>query len=421
MRAAPTDMPAPTAINVAGRIGKEPVLMVAACPFPCRRGTPIRIERLAETVARSGRSVHVVAYHYSGDRSASLGGSDPVYQLHRIANVPGRWNPAPGPGLGKMTILNPLLLAKTLRVVRQHRIRLLHCHHYEGLLVGLAVRRFHPVSIVYDAHTLLGSELAYYAPSVFKKLLTRFGTYLDRTLPKRADHIIPVTEDIHDQLAAHIGATERMTIIGNGIEDAAIDAFSRDEVAPISGRVVYAGTLAAYQGIDLLLEAFQVVAARRGDARLVLVSQKPHEPVLEMAHRLRIGDMVSAVDSASADLPRELGSANVLVNPRVDCPGYPLKLLNYMAAGRPIVSFKSSGKNLRNGVDAWIVPDRDVPGFAEGIATLLSDEARGDMLGRTAREHVFANYSWTAIAERVDVAYDQALASGGPGVVRVKT
>ncbi|PJE38154.1 hypothetical protein CVM52_03155 [Pseudooceanicola lipolyticus] len=396
----------------------EPVLMVAACPFPCRRGTPIRIERLAETIARSGREVHVVAYHYSGENDGAPFSDNPdagpAYKLHRIANVPGTWDPAPGPGLGKMLLLNPLLFAKTLKVVRKHNIRLLHCHHYEALLVGLAVRRFRPVSIVYDAHTLLGDELSYYAAPIFEGTLNRFGSLLDRVLPKRADHIIPVTEEIHDKLAATKVAAP-MTIVGNGLEEAAIDWFRRQTGAVIAGRVVYAGNLAAYQGIDLLLDAFARVAETHAHARLVLVIPQPHEAVLEQARARGIGDRVTAVDADRAELAHELCTADVLVNPRIECPGYPLKLLNYMAAERPIVSFKSSGKNLKDGIDACIVPDGDVAAFAEAISRLLGDRARGDTLGQTARDTVFNHYSWEAIAQRVHTAYDQACAARGIG------
>jgi len=39
------------------------IAMIAACPFPWPRGTPIRIHRIAEAVARRGHAVHVVTYH----------------------------------------------------------------------------------------------------------------------------------------------------------------------------------------------------------------------------------------------------------------------------------------------------------------------------------------------------------------------
>lgn len=396
----------------------EPVLMVAACPFPCRRGTPIRIERLAETIAKSGRDVHVVSYHYSGNDDGSSFGSmadgDTSYTLHRIANIPGKWDPAPGPGIGKMLLLNPMLFAKTLQVVRRHGIRLLHCHHYEALLVGLAVRRLYPVTVVYDAHTLLGDELSYYAPPAFAGVLNRFGGMLDRALPKRADHIIPVTEEIHDKLAAQ-KVTAPMTIVGNGLEEEAIAWFRRETGTATSGRVVYAGNLAAYQGIDLLLDAFVMVAREHPGAHLDLVIPRPHDALLEKARALGIGDKVTAIDADDTDLARELCTAEVLVNPRIECPGYPLKLLNYMAAGRPIVSFISSGKNLKDGIDACIVTDGDVSGFAEAISGLLRDRTRGDTLGQTARDTVFGHYSWDAIAARVHSAYDQACAARGIG------
>ena len=40
------------------------IAMVAACPFPAPRGTPIRALRLAEALAARGHRVHVVTYHY---------------------------------------------------------------------------------------------------------------------------------------------------------------------------------------------------------------------------------------------------------------------------------------------------------------------------------------------------------------------
>jgi hypothetical protein len=39
------------------------IAMVAACPFPYPRGTPVRIYRMAETLARRGNDVHVITYH----------------------------------------------------------------------------------------------------------------------------------------------------------------------------------------------------------------------------------------------------------------------------------------------------------------------------------------------------------------------
>jgi glycosyltransferase involved in cell wall biosynthesis len=349
------DRHAPTA-DGAGACASAAVAMVAACPFPCRRGTPIRVERLAEALAAAGREVHVVAYHYGGaTRDDALAQRGAGYRLHRTPWLPGRWDPAPGPGLGKMLLLDPLLVARTLGVVRRHGVRLLHAHHYEGLLVALAVRTLSPVVVVYDAHTLLGEELGYYGPRMLKRPLEAVGAFLDRALPRRADHVISVSDDIHDFLAAEGRVDAPMTIVGNGIEakvERLIAEARRRAPDPVPERVVFAGNLAAYQGVSLLLRAFAMAAARRPRAELVLVCAGPHDTLLGEAAALGLQGRVRAVASERAGLWRELAAAQVLANPRVRCPGYPRKLLNYMAAGRGIVSFASSAKHLRHGVDA---------------------------------------------------------------------
>ena len=58
------------------------IAMVAACPFPYARGTPIRILRMAEALAQIGHEVHVVTYHLgAGPASAAL-------RIHRTPSWP---------------------------------------------------------------------------------------------------------------------------------------------------------------------------------------------------------------------------------------------------------------------------------------------------------------------------------------------
>ena len=57
------------------------VAVVAACPFPYPRGTPVRILRLSEEIAARGHEVHVVTYHLGAGEV-----SDPIH-LHRIRDA----------------------------------------------------------------------------------------------------------------------------------------------------------------------------------------------------------------------------------------------------------------------------------------------------------------------------------------------
>ena len=98
-----------------------------------------------------------------------------------------------------------------------------------------------------------------------------------------------------------------------------------------------------------------------------------------------------------------------MVNPRTECAGLPVKLLNYMAASKPVVSFAAAAPGVEHRRTGWLVADADATAFAEGILTLLDDPELADALGREARRYVEANCRWPAIAERVQAVYERLL------------
>ena len=93
-----------------------------------------------------------------------------------------------------------------------------------------------------------------------------------------------------------------------------------------------------------------------------------------------------------------LSRADVAVNPRTKCDGIPQKLLNYMAAGKAVVSFEGSAPIIRNGVTGITVPNGDVLGFGENILDLFKNVSLRHRLGKNAREYVKENLSWDKVA-----------------------
>jgi glycosyltransferase involved in cell wall biosynthesis len=396
-----------------GRTGRAPrgrgslsIAMVAACPFPCRRGTPIRIQREAEALAARGHDVHVVTYF--------LGTPDPLERVsvHRTARLPFYRTTSPGPTYGKLLMLDPLLAVQLAWVIHREQIDVIHAHHYEGLLAALAARPFARRPLVYDAHTTLSSELPYFRMRLPRRLVTSLGASLDRRLPGFADHVISVTETIRAQLIRDSGCDPaQVTMIANGVE---ADRF-RPQVQPswapeVQKRIVFTGNLAPYQGVDLLLEAFAEVARRRSDVRLMIVTESAFADYETMARRLGIRDHIEILPAPSFDrLPALLEGAHIAANPRVEAEGMPLKLLNYMAAAKPIVSFKGSAPGLTHGQTAWFAADNGPSAFAQGILALLDDPEAAQELGRRARRLVEERHRWPVVAEQIERVYRDIL------------
>lgn len=372
------------------------VAVVAACPLPAARGTPIRIFRLSEALHDLGHEVHVVAYHLGQQQAAHN------FHLHRIKDLSWYTRMRAGPSYRKLAV--DLFLAKKLReVIDREKIEVIHAHHFEGLLVALLARRNRKLPIVFDAHTLLGTELSSYAlgvPSGFKTIL---GKFLDRQLPRRATHVIGVSQEIRDTLVAIEAVAARdISVVPNGVELDFLASGTESDNRHDGKALVFAGNLAPYQGIDVMLTAFAAVCRERDDAFLHIVSGDTFQPFERMAEQLGIRDRIKLFPEAFTALPDILANADVALNPRMDCDGVPQKLLNYMAARCPIVSFAGSARHLEHATSGWIVDQDDPQAFAEAILALLNDPALARRLGETAHDVAKATLSWEASARKIE-------------------
>jgi glycosyltransferase involved in cell wall biosynthesis len=382
--------------------------MLAACPFPAPRGTPVRILRIAEEIARRGHDVDVITYHL---------GSDPAsadYGIHRIPNVRTYQKESPGPSYQKLLVLDPLLALKLVQLARRKRYDVVHAHHVEGLLASLPAARLLRLPIVFDAHTLLESELPFYRLGLSRAVLTRVGRLLDSRLPRLANHVVAVSEEIRSTFVGRWNVDPgRVSLIPNGVESELFP--SQDPAGPSAApdvpAVVYAGNMASYQGVELLLAAFAGAVRERKKMQLRIFTDGSFEPYEMLSRSLGIRDRIVIRRTTLEQLPVELSAAQVAANPRVACDGLPQKLLNYMAAGCPIVSFEGSARHLVHETNALVVRDGDVEAFSAAILRLVDDRDFARRLGRSAQDQVRRNMTWQHTAASIEQVYRRVTGS----------
>jgi len=387
------------------RKGGLRVAMVAACPFPCPRGTPVRIQRLAEFLTRRGHEVEVITYH--------LGFSEETlpFPVHRIPALRTYRKLSAGPTYQKLFLLDPLLAYRVWKCLSERRFDIIHAHHFEGLLAALPAKLLTNLPLIFDVHTLLESELVQYGLGLPKRVKLRVGAFLDGCLPRVADSVIAVTDTIREKLLdSGVLDPRKVTVVTNGVEFEAFQVNGRFAAEGKNGkRLVFAGNLAAYQGIDLLLKAFRRIVEMRPDARLLLLTMSSFDRYERLARELGVRQKIDVVNVEFNQLPYQLARADIALNPRVDCDGIPQKLLNYMAAGKPIVSFSSSAKTLEDGVTGVAVRDGDISAFARAAVKLLEDEKLALRLGENARRAARELYSWERSAELAEAVYERLL------------
>lgn len=382
------------------------VLMLAPCPFPTSQGTQVVIRHLATELARSGHDVHLVTYGY-GEPS-----DDFAFHMHRTPRIEAGMRS--GPSLLKPAA-DAALLWTAARVSRAHRCDLIHAHNVEGLGVGALLKMQTGLPLVYHAHNAMGPELpTYFRAHLAQAFASLVGEVLDRTLPRAADAVIVFDVD-HKALHEGYGVSaERVHVIPPGLDaselgEPATATLERARGELGDGRwILYAGNPDAYQNLELLWAAMAIVRERAPAARLV-VATRDYEPIFQAAVTAAgIADVVRVYSYRDLDELRALHRiAEVGVSPRSLWTGAPIKVLNYFAAGLPVVACRSGARHVVPPSAGTLVDDEPAA-FAAAVVALLerSPAARRGRAQRRAFER-FRIDRHVPLYERV---YGQVLA-----------
>jgi glycosyltransferase involved in cell wall biosynthesis len=116
---------------------------------------------------------------------------------------------------------------------------------------------------------------------------------------------------------------------------------------------------------------------------------------------------IFAGERPSEEIPLFLDAADVLVSPRSTGTNTPLKIYQYLRAGRPIVATRllTHTQVLSDEVSVLTAPTPD--GLAAGILTALADPAAARELGERARLLAESKYSYEAYLARTREAVDR--------------
>lgn len=390
------------------------IAMVAACPFPANHGSPASIKEMSEALVKLGNEVHIVTYPIKEDIPVN----GPI--IHRVS-VPGvnRNTVTVGPTPEKF-LFNPLMVLKLISVIRQHKIDVIHAHNYEGVLIGWLAQLFTGKPLLYNAVNSMADELPTYDFFKNKDFARKLAKLLDHTLPFKGNYITAVSSDLKKFLTDLGIDAKKITVVPAGVFPEMFDSpnpdkvFERHQLSRDDHYLVYTGSLDAFQRIDLLMETTQLVVKQRPNTKLLMVgnipNQKAREKLEAQCVELGIKENVLFFDHVPLDeLSDYLSVADVTIIPRPECPGHPVKVLNYMSARKAIAGFRGGAKGLTHDEDAYIVENHDIQGLAQAVVSLIDNPEKRQKLGLRAREVVDKYYTWIRLAEGIELIYEHLL------------
>lgn len=246
--------------------------------------------------------------------------------------------------------------------------------------IGLVASRLSSVPLVLNAH---GSDLNVYAGKgpVLRRLAA--GTLSSAALT------IAASRPIRDRIVGEFGIPpERVEVIPSGVDPAFLEGPSRGtarEQIRIPSRarlLLYVGDLTEAKGIPVAAQAIREIQEKDESVWACFVGRGPVSRTLAGLPRVLLPGPLP-----NRELPPYYRAADLFVFPSLS-EGTPVSVMEALAAGLPVVASRVGGVPalVRDGETGCLVPPGDPSRLAEGIRSLLADEAGRASMRRAAAE-----------------------------------
>ena len=283
-----------------------------------------------------------------------------------------------------------------------------------GLPLAYEVRAFWEDAAV-DQGTARQGDLRYRATAASE-------TYVLR----RADAVFTICDGLRREMLGRGIAADKLTVIPNAVE---VDAYRfapppDDALAAslgLQGRFVlgFIGSFYAYEGLDLLLQAFTRIAAALPQASLLLVGGGIEDTALrEQARQLGIADRVVFTGRVPHDtVDRYYSLLDLALFPRHSMrlteTVTPLKPLEAMAMGTVCVASDVGGHRelIADDETGFLFRAGDAQALADTVTRLAADPSALARVRGAGRRFVEQQRSWAASVARYAPVYERLAAS----------
>ncbi|MHB0913133.1 MAG: glycosyltransferase family 4 protein [Armatimonadota bacterium] len=358
-------------------------ILIAPQPFIEARGTPMANFRTATALAGAGHSVEVVTYPFG------TAPEHPGIRVHRCRRLP--LVRGVGIGFSAAKLAMDLSLAFRLRgVIESCSPDCLHGVE-EGAIIGAL---FPELPLIYDMDSVMShdaaSSWAARVPGAVRVL-----SAAERWAIRRASVVLTISES----MAAHVREIDPEKPVVVAPDVPIPDKSAAPANLPAEKRVVYTGSFAAYQGLDLLVRAMEMVP----DATLFVVGGD--EKGIQRLRKLAVRNVVFLGKKPPEEIPGLLAAADVLVSPRRSGVNPPYKVYTYIQAEKPLVATDIPAHTTVLSKESAILVPPSPEGLAEGISWGLAH--RDESMRRAARaREVIARFTPEHQTRQILSAYE---------------
>jgi glycosyltransferase involved in cell wall biosynthesis len=232
-----------------------------------------------------------------------------------------------------------------------------------------------------------------------------------------ADAIVVVTEEIRNYIVStYPGISKKIHVVTNGANIEVSKPISEEVACRELGLsadltyMIFVGSLKKWHGVENAILALERLIEEGLKVELIIVGDGPEKGHLEsLAKMKKLDGCILFAGRVKHDrVPFYIGASYLCLAPfdrsRNDVTGLaPLKIFEYMACGKPIVTTRVGGLErmiARHNCGVVIEPER-IDCLVEAIRGLISQPTLAEHMGRNGREAAEKYYAWPAITRKL--------------------
>ncbi|MEK6751213.1 MAG: glycosyltransferase family 4 protein [Chloroflexota bacterium] len=294
--------------------------------------------------------------------------------------------------------------------------------HYRNIWDGFQIaqnKKKYGYKTLFEVNGLPSIELKYHYPGIDSDLLSKIKEQEIATL-HLSDAIICPSRVTRDYIAS-LGLNRKLvTVIPNGVSPS---DFSPSPLPLRGGRIpvlLYIGTLADWQGLDIVIKALPKILEQQA-VRLHIVGRgrsRQRKILSKQIRKLGVeGSVIIQPAIPHHEIPALIAESDICIAPlglndrNVTQGACPIKLLEYMAAGRPMLASNMPivRELVREDVDALLFSPNDPEDLARRTLALLNDFELSKRLAESASERALTKFTWHESQKKLVKVYEKLL------------
>jgi glycosyltransferase involved in cell wall biosynthesis len=172
--------------------------------------------------------------------------------------------------------------------------------------------------------------------------------------------------------------------------------------------ITYVGSFQPWHGVDILISSYKPVLQQFPNSTLILIGdgmlkEKIEKQITELGLEVNI-KMLGRLPQSEVAAVLSISDVAVIPYPyeHDDVVGTPLKLIEYMAAGKAIVASTMPIHEIIDDMETGLrVPPANVEALSDAVCRLLADPKLRSKLGKNAQQRSI-NYSWENVGKSVE-------------------